>query len=75
MVSKTWYFGPSSVTLASIAKMQDEGYFRAGHAMPPPAGETVPNPPEGYAVVFKDFYWFSTPSPGDFPGAATSSDS
>jgi hypothetical protein len=56
MVGKTWYFGPSSVTHASIAEMQDEGYFRASRAMPPPIGETVPNPPEGYTVVFKDFF-------------------
>jgi hypothetical protein len=41
MAGKTWYFGSSFITQASIAEMQDEGYFRAGRVMPPPAGETV----------------------------------
>jgi hypothetical protein len=41
MAGKTWYFGPSFITQASIVEMQDEGYFRAGRAMPPPAGETI----------------------------------
>jgi hypothetical protein len=56
MAGKTWYFGPPFVIEASIVEMQGEGYFRAGRAMPPSAGETVPNPLEGYAVVFKDFF-------------------
>jgi hypothetical protein len=56
MSGKTWDFGPSSVTTEAIVEMLDDGFFKAGRAMPPPAGETVPHPPEGYAVVFKDYF-------------------
>jgi hypothetical protein len=30
--------------------------FKAGRAMPPLAGETIPSPLEGYAIVFKDYF-------------------
>jgi hypothetical protein len=56
MAGKTWDFGPSSVTEEAIAEILDDGYFKAGCAMPPPTGETVPYPLEGYAVVFKDYF-------------------
>jgi len=55
MAGKTWFFGPT-ITEADLAEMQDEGYFRAGCAIPPSVGETIPKPPEGFAVVFKDFF-------------------
>jgi hypothetical protein len=56
MASKTWDFGPSSVTEEAIAEMLDDGFFKAGRAMPLPTGETVPSPLEGYAVIFKDYF-------------------
>jgi hypothetical protein len=56
MAGKTWYIGPSSVTEATLAEMREDGWFRPGRAMPSPDGETTPNPPEGYAVVFRDFF-------------------
>jgi hypothetical protein len=56
MVGKNWCIGPSSVTKATLAEIREDGYFRAGHAVPPSDGETTPNPPEGYAVVFRDFF-------------------
>jgi hypothetical protein len=43
--------------------MREDGWFRAGRAMPPPAGETTPNPLEGYAVVLG----ISSPVAFDFP--------
>jgi hypothetical protein len=36
--------------------MREDGWFRAGRAMPPSDGETTPNPSKGYAVVFRDFF-------------------
>jgi hypothetical protein len=56
MAGKTWYIGPSSVTEATLAEMREDGWFRAGRVVPPPDGETTPNPLEGYAVVFRDFF-------------------
>jgi hypothetical protein len=56
MAGKTWYIGPSSVTKATLAEMREDGWFRAGRAVPLPNGETTLNPPEGYAVVFRDFF-------------------
>jgi hypothetical protein len=56
MAGKTWDFGPSSVNEKAIAEMLNEGFFRAGRAMPPVIGEIVPQPPEGYVVVFKDYF-------------------
>lgn len=56
MASKTWDFGPSSVNEEAIAEMLNEGFFRAGRAMPPVVGDTIPQPLEGYAVVFKDYF-------------------
>jgi hypothetical protein len=52
MAGKTWFFGHSTITEADLIEMQDE---RDGHAIPPPVGETIPKPPEGFVVVFKDF--------------------
>jgi hypothetical protein len=56
MAGKTWYIGPSSVTEVTLAKMCEDGWFRASHAVPPPDGETTLNPLEGYTVVFRDFF-------------------
>jgi hypothetical protein len=56
MAGKTWYIGPSSVTEATLVEMHEDGWFRAGCDVPPPDGETTPNPPEGYTVVFRDFF-------------------
>jgi hypothetical protein len=56
MASKTWDFGPSSVTAEAIVEMLDDGFFKAGRAMPSLAGEIVPDPQEGYAVMFKDYF-------------------
>jgi hypothetical protein len=52
MARKTWDFGESVVTEKTIKKMEREGYFSIGWAEPLPAGQTVPSPAEGYAVVF-----------------------
>jgi hypothetical protein len=56
MAGKTWYIGPSCITEVTLAEMCEDGWFRAGHAMPSPDGEATLNPPKGYAVVFKDFF-------------------
>jgi hypothetical protein len=56
MAGKTWYIGPSSVTEVTLMEMHEDGWFRAGRVVPPPDGETTPNPPEGYAVFFRDFF-------------------
>jgi hypothetical protein len=56
MVGKTWYIGPSSVMKVTLVEMLEDGWFIASHVVPPPDGETTPNPSEGYAVVFRDFF-------------------
>jgi hypothetical protein len=56
MAGKTWYICPSSVTEVTLAKMREDGWFSAGRVMPPPDGETTPNPLEGYIVVSRDFF-------------------
>jgi hypothetical protein len=60
MAGKIWDFGPSSVTEEVIAEMLDDGFFKASRAMPPPADETIPSPPEGYAIVFKDYFTWAS---------------
>jgi hypothetical protein len=54
--AKLGILAPSSIDQAAIAEMQDDGFFRAGRAMPLPEGQTVPDPPEGYDVMFKDYF-------------------
>jgi hypothetical protein len=56
MAGKTWDFGESLVMEKMIRKMEREGYFSARRAKPSPAGQTVPSPAEGYAVVFRDYF-------------------
>jgi hypothetical protein len=56
MADKTWDFGESSITEEMITKMEEEGYFKAGQAKPPPVGETVPSPAQGYAIVFRVYF-------------------
>jgi hypothetical protein len=52
MAGKAWDFGESLVTEKMIKNMEKEGYFSIGRAELPPAGQIVPSPLEGYAVVF-----------------------
>jgi hypothetical protein len=56
MVGKAWNFGESLVIEKMIKNMEKEGYFSVGRAELPPAGQTVPSPLEGYAVVFRDYF-------------------
>lgn len=56
MVIKSWDFGPSSITEEAVAEMLKESYFPSSRVKIPPPGQTVPEPEEGYAVVFRDFF-------------------
>ena len=56
MAGITFEFGESTVRPEDIADMVEVGFFKDGRAKAPPAGQTVPAPEEGYAVVFKDFF-------------------
>jgi hypothetical protein len=56
MAGKTFAFSESLITEKMIRKMEKEGYFPIGQAEPPPAGQTVPSPAEGYAMVFRDYF-------------------
>jgi hypothetical protein len=56
MLGKTRYIGPSSITEVTLTEMREDGWFRAVRAVPLPDGETTPNPPNGYTVVFRDFF-------------------
>jgi hypothetical protein len=56
MAGKAWDFGESLVTEKMIKNMEKEGYFSIGRAELPPAGQIVPSPLEGYAVVFWDYF-------------------
>jgi hypothetical protein len=44
MASKTLDFGESLITEEIIAKMEEEGYFKARQAKPPSAREVMPYP-------------------------------
>lgn len=52
----TWILGPSSITSDDIAGFVKDKWFPAGRGSPPCAGGTTPEPPEGYAVVFRDLF-------------------
>lgn len=52
----TYFIGPSSVTDEAIVELLDNGWFPASRASPSPTGETTPNPLEGYALVFCDYF-------------------
>jgi hypothetical protein len=39
-----------------IKKMEKEGFFFTGRAEPSLAGQTVPSPAEGYAIMFRDYF-------------------
>ena len=56
MAIKSWDFGPSSITEEAIAEMLKESCFPSSRVKIPPPGQTVPEPEEGYAVVFQDFF-------------------
>ena len=56
MAIKSWDFGPSSITEEAVAEMLKESYFPSSRVKIPPPGQTVPEPEEGYAVVFRDFF-------------------
>ena len=56
MAIKSWDFGPSAITEDSVAEMLKESYFPSSRVKIPPPGQTVPEPEEGYAVVFWDFF-------------------
>jgi len=56
MAGITFEFGESTVRSEHIADMVEVGFFKDGRAKAPPAGQTVPAPEEGYAVVFRDFF-------------------
>jgi hypothetical protein len=36
--------------------MEKEGFFFTGRAEPSLAGQTVPSPAEGYAIMFRDYF-------------------
>ena len=56
MAAITFEFGESTVRTEDIADMVLARFFKEGRAKAPPAGQTVPAPEEGYAVVFRDFF-------------------
>ena len=56
MAAITFEFGQSTVRTEDIADMVEARFFKEGRAEAPPAGQTVPAPEEGYAVVFRDFF-------------------
>ena len=58
MAIKSWDFGPSSITEEAIAEMLKESCFPSSRVKIPPPGQTVPEPEEGYAVVFRDFFTY-----------------
>ena len=58
MAIKSWDFGPSSITEEAVAEMLKELYFPSSMVKIPPPGQTVPEPEEGYAVVFRDFFTY-----------------
>jgi hypothetical protein len=58
MAIKSWDFGPSSITEEVIAKMLKESCFPPSRVKIPPSGQTVPEPEEEYAVVFRDFFTY-----------------
>jgi hypothetical protein len=53
--SRTYYFGPSTITRGKIKEMVEKGYFAEGEAREPGA-ETVPKPDDDKAIVYKDFF-------------------
>ena len=56
MAIKSWDFSPSSITEEAVAEMLKESYFPSSRVKIPPPGQTIPEPEEGYAVVFWDFF-------------------
>ena len=56
MAIKSWDFGPSSITNEVVVEMLKESCFPSSRVKIPPPGQTVPEPEEGYAVVFRDFF-------------------
>ena len=52
MAIKSWDFGPSSITEEAVVEMLKESYFPSTRVKIPSLGQTVPEPEEGYAVVF-----------------------
>jgi hypothetical protein len=56
MAIKSWDFGPSSITEEAVTEMLKESYFPSSRVKIPPPSQTVPEPEEGYAVVFRDFF-------------------
>ena len=56
MAIKSWDFGPSSIIEEVVAEMLKESYFPSSRVKIPPPGQTIPEPEEGYAVVFWDFF-------------------
>jgi len=56
MAAITFEFGESTMRTEDIADMVEARFFKEDRAKAPPAGQTVPAPEEGYAVVFKDFF-------------------
>jgi hypothetical protein len=53
--SRTYYFGPLTITVGKIKEMVEKGYFMEGKARAPRA-ETVPEPDNDKAVVYEDFF-------------------
>ena len=56
MAIKSWDFDPSSITEEAVTEMLKESYFPSMRVKIPPLGQTVLEPEEGYAVVFRDFF-------------------
>ena len=58
MAIKSLDFSPSSITEEAVAKMLKDSYFPSSRVKIPPPDQTVPEPEEGYAVVFWDFFTY-----------------
>jgi hypothetical protein len=53
--SRTYYFGSSTITIGKIKEMVEKGYFLEGEPRAPRA-ETVLEPDNDEAIVYKDFF-------------------
>jgi hypothetical protein len=49
------YFGSSTITVGKIKEMEERGYFPEGEVRAP-GTETVPEPNDDEAIVYKDFF-------------------
>lgn len=56
MAGPTFEFGESLIIAEDVAEMVRAGFFKDGRAKVPPAGQTVPKPDPGYAVIYRDYF-------------------